>query len=281
MHDEKKHGKWIPGYEGMYSITTDGRVYSHKDNKKLNIDPTEKTVMMLDDGIKFIHLHRPPRVTDKRKIGRLVLTVHGGQPRPSPLHLVGYRDGDFENTSLENLFWYQPTDLHREDLHGKFVEGFPDYSITKEGVLWSFLGRFPVKFTGETTKAGYTRYTLRGRDGKVKRRMAHQLVLEAYVGPKPEDKPFVCHNDGNPTNNALSNLRYDTPKGNSADKQIHGTQVFGTEHPQAKLDPPKVREIRKLLKTTNRTMVDIGREFGVSKRVVFNIKHRQSWRHVV
>jgi Pyruvate/2-oxoacid:ferredoxin oxidoreductase delta subunit len=35
----------------------------------------------------------------------------------------------------------------------------------------------------------------------------------------------VCHKDGNPVNNRLGNLRYDTPAGNSQDAMKHGTHV--------------------------------------------------------
>lgn len=44
----------------------------------------------------------------------------------------------------------------------------------------------------------------------------HVLVLEAFVGPRPSGLE-ACHWDDNPTNNALSNLRWDTPEANRAD----------------------------------------------------------------
>ncbi len=39
----------------------------------------------------------------------------------------------------------------------------------------------------------------------------HQLVMETFIGPCPIGME-ICHNDGNPANNNLDNLRYDTPK---------------------------------------------------------------------
>jgi hypothetical protein len=50
---------------------------------------------------------------------------------------------------------------------------------------------------------------------------AHVLVLEAFIGPRPEGL-FVCHNDGNPANNVVSNLRWGTPSENTHDKKLHG-----------------------------------------------------------
>nr|WP_232111245.1 HNH endonuclease signature motif containing protein [Nocardia wallacei] len=54
-----------------------------------------------------------------------------------------------------------------------------------------------------------------------KLRTAHSLVAEAFIGPRPEGLQ-VCHNDGDPTNNMLANLRYDTPSENQTDIVRHG-----------------------------------------------------------
>ena len=55
-----------------------------------------------------------------------------------------------------------------------------------------------------------------------KRLSLHRLILAAFI-PMPRPGMLACHNDGDPTNSMLSNLRWDTPKGNNADKQRHGT----------------------------------------------------------
>ena len=53
-------------------------------------------------------------------------------------------------------------------------------------------------------------------------RTVHRMVLEAFVGPQPAGHEG-CHNDGNPRNNSLANLRWDDHSANIRDKQIHGT----------------------------------------------------------
>lgn len=53
------------------------------------------------------------------------------------------------------------------------------------------------------------------------RRKVHRLVLTAFVGPAPAGHEG-CHNDGDPSNNALSNLRWDTHRANSLDRIKHG-----------------------------------------------------------
>jgi hypothetical protein len=50
----------------------------------------------------------------------------------------------------------------------------------------------------------------------------HALVLEAFVGPRPQ-KHDVCHFDGSKDNNRLSNLRWGTRKENMQDAVRHGT----------------------------------------------------------
>ena len=58
--------------------------------------------------------------------------------------------------------------------------------------------------------------------GKSKVHAVHPLVAEAFIGPRPEGME-VCHYDGNPANNHVDNLRYDTPSENAFDKVRHGT----------------------------------------------------------
>jgi hypothetical protein len=52
----------------------------------------------------------------------------------------------------------------------------------------------------------------------------HALVLEAFVGPRPHGLE-CCHGDGNPANNRVDNLRWDTRSANIFDSVRHGTNV--------------------------------------------------------
>ncbi|UOE45960.1 NUMOD4 motif-containing HNH endonuclease [Agromyces larvae] len=85
------------------------------------------------------------------------------------------------------------------------------------------LGRFRkgVALRPSTLNGGHQMVRL-ALDGNQKPALVHRLVLEAFVGPAPEGTEG-CHNDGNPANNRLENLRWDTPSANHRDKREHGT----------------------------------------------------------
>lgn len=78
---------------------------------------------------------------------------------------------------------------------------------------------------------GYRRVGLAQRTSQV-----HALVLLAFVGPRP-DGLQACHNDGDPGNNRVDNLRWDTPSSNIQDLIRHGrhNQLTKTRCPREHL----------------------------------------------
>lgn len=50
----------------------------------------------------------------------------------------------------------------------------------------------------------------------------HRLVALVFLGHPPKGKPWVCHKDGDPTNNKVGNLVWASPKDNSEDMVKHG-----------------------------------------------------------
>lgn len=64
--------------------------------------------------------------------------------------------------------------------------------------------------------------TMLRKPGSKKCMKAHRAVALAFLGPEPEGM-MVCHNDGDPTNNDVSNLRYDTKSANALDSVAHGS----------------------------------------------------------
>ena len=95
----------------------------------------------------------------------------------------------------------------------------------------------------------------------------HCLVLEVFVGPRP-DGMYGCHNDGNRDNNAISNLRWDTPKSNQLDRIKHGNDQYGEHNGSAKLTNIQADEILKIRSTTGMPYYKIAEKFGVSRATI-------------
>lgn len=114
-------------------------------------------------------------------------------------------------------------------------EGIYDVSI--DGRVRSRARRYetrPGVFANRSARMLQPQWTTDGyliaflsRDGSKRELRVHRLVLEAFVGPCPEGMEG-CHNDGDKTNNHVSNLRWDTRSANTHDKVRHGA------HPQAR-----------------------------------------------
>lgn len=121
------------------------------------------------------------------------------------------------------------------------------------------------------------------RGGARKMAMVHQLVLAAFAGPCPPGQEG-CHNNGQPADCALANLRWDTHAANMADMVRHGASAAGERHWNVKLTDADVREIRRLWDSGTRpghrhsrwcgctwTQVSIAERFGVSRTRVTTI----------
>lgn len=72
---------------------------------------------------------------------------------------------------------------------------------------------------GTPDKNGYLKVNLRDGLGRVKTRMIHCLVAEAFIGPRPTGQ-VVCHFPNGSWDNRASNLRWDTHAGNERDKRL-------------------------------------------------------------
>lgn len=83
-------------------------------------------------------------------------------------------------------------------------------------------------------KDGYLRLNL-SMSGRRRNWRVHMLVMLAFVGPPPEDRPQVAHWDGDESNNKLGNLRYATVVDNCLDKHRHGRMPVGMKSPLAKI----------------------------------------------
>lgn len=113
---------------------------------------------------------------------------------------------------------------------------------------------------------------------KRRSRMIHQLVMESFVGPRP-DGLEACHNDGNNTNNKLSNLRYDTPTSNQADRVLHGTSNRGERMARSKLNRAQVDEIIARCAAGEKQNA-VAKIYGVDPSHVSRIVNQGVWSYV-
>lgn len=82
------------------------------------------------------------------------------------------------------------------------------------------------RFSGQFLKPnrhrdGYLKVYLH-KNGARSVRFVHRLVAEAFLGLSDLD---VRHNNGNPSDNRLLNIRYGTPSENAMDSVVHGTHA--------------------------------------------------------
>lgn len=131
---------------------------------------------------------------------------------------------------------------------------------------------------GISKGGGYPVVNLCDEQGQ-KTRTVHSLVLEAFVGPRP-DGMLTRHLNGDPSDNRLENLCYGTPAENSADAAQHGTLCQGERAGMSKLMEGQVLEIRALYSGGNFTLKELGERYGVSLSNIGYIIRRKSWSHV-
>lgn len=96
----------------------------------------------------------------------------------------------------------------------------------------------------------------------------HQLVAEAFLGPRPKGQE-VRHLDGNPLNNCADNLCYGTRTENIID-------VMRIGKPWRKLCAEQVRDIRQRLQA-GESGAKLAREYGVGEACISSIKVGRSF----
>lgn len=141
-----------------------------------------------------------------------------------------------------------------------------------------------------TNTSGYYSVILY-RDGKSKTRTVHQLVLETFVGKRPEG--MECnHGDGIKANNKLNNLEWVTKSENH--KHAHrlglmktpnpkgsiNEKVCGEKHGQARLTDANVNTIRILYKNGWSQRALAG-EYNTPQSNIFLIVNDKTWKHLL
>jgi len=167
----------------------------------------------------------------------------------------------------------------------KAIPGFPGYEVSNRGQVRSFwkdgyhakIEDNPCKILSPSHGTGRYPHVNLCKKGKQYTRRIHRLVLEIFVGPCPFGME-ACHNDGQPTNNYLTNLRWDTRKNNCHDKKIHGRDNTGSRNGQAKLTEKDIEHIVRLYNNGYSIGV-IAKLFTVQSSNISQILCGKTWGH--
>ena len=230
---------FIDGLETNYTISEEGIVKNSKTGRimKINKGNVQITVNGKNTG---------------RSVGKIVAEAF--IPNPDNLPVVDHIDGDKMNNKVENLRWISnkqnslntwekrrengttnagrklgrrkreniveinPLFLTDDEKQIKLDGELIPYSVNKNGEIRNLR-------TGKFLKGSILhtyRYINFRWDGKQKNKAVHRLVAETFL-PNENDCPVVDHIDGDRLNNKIENLRWVTPRQNSANIHLDKT----------------------------------------------------------
>jgi len=157
---------------------------------------------------------------------------------------------------------------HGDPLAGRTPEGVPEAWLRSHAthdepgcLIWPF---------SKGKKYGHVTF-----DGR--KTTPHRAMCELVNGPPPSASHEAAHDCGKGHEGCVhpGHLRWDTSKGNHADRLIHGTHTRGERNGWAKLDRENVREIRRLHGVVK--MKEIAERFGVHIGTVEKIIAGRAW----
>lgn len=155
------------------------------------------------------------------------------------------------------------------------IPGADGYEASSLGRVRCWKHRFGLRKTPKVLRAclsttGYPRVRIRARS-----RAVHQLVLEAFHGPRPIGH-VTRHLNGVRTDNRPENLRWGTYEENSADQARHGTAARGERSGVSRLTDEIVRAIR----SSTASNMQIAKALGVATSTVWYVRNGCTWKHV-
>lgn len=166
---------------------------------------------------------------------------------------------------------------------------WPKYEVSNRGEVrsWVLVNRprgtttSPKVLVGNFDKEGQRRVKIHDGNGGVFVRGVHVLVLETFVGPRPEG--FVaCHGPNGNTDDSLANLEWGTRSKNQGDdRRRDGTMpnLKGENSGRAKWSDADVLGVRQLA-VEGYTTVEIATRYGMSRNHAWKIITRKIWTHI-
>ena len=152
------------------------------------------------------------------------------------------------------------------------IPGLPGYFVSNQGRVRGMRG-WVLALRPYTSD--YRRVQVALRLGLYQDRYVHELVLLAFIGPRPSDVHEVDHEDKDRANNRLSNLSWLTLAENRARRDV----PKGERQHSAKLKEIQVRAVR-VLCFEGRGDTEIAREYGVGRKTIADIRTGKTWGHL-
>jgi len=136
-----------------------------------------------------------------------------------------------------------------------------------ENGCWICTSHMPHKGMGRR----YFKCTVHGRA-----ELMHRHMYRLVHGDIPEGR-VVRHTCDNPLCINPAHLLLGTHADNVRDRVNRGRSAIGEKNGRAKLTEAQVRAIRQ---ASGRTGASLARQHQVDRKVIHNIRHRKSWKHV-
>lgn len=203
--------KTIPGFPG-YEVNTDGVVRTKDTHEVLDVVKSARS------NRPAVFIKNATYKYSKYPIARLVLLAFDATPIEKTFkYSVHYTDGNENNYTLDNINWtsayYFPTDVpgincSRDTL--VTIPGYTRYKIDIHGNIYD-TKRDTTKLSytlGKNSRCYYSVYTDNGEQRHVAR--YRLLALTFIAHPKDTDLLVVNHIDGDPSNDAITNLEWVT-----------------------------------------------------------------------
>lgn len=233
-----------------------------------------------------IRLHNSSNKILKMRPVFCTLKRHAGESLPHPAHLTtaSFVKKGTLMAAAQSTDSLPPLPI-ADGIDFRTVEYAPGYCVGSNGTVWSCRRPGPTKGFGNWKQLrptndvyGYATICLM-IDGTSRKRKVHTLVLECFVGARP-DGAVACHfPSSDKSNNSASNLMWGTISENEQHKLIHGTKTIGENNNKAKLSVSDVIEIRRR-RAAGERCTDLAADFGVTSEQIGNITRRLQWKHI-
>lgn len=156
------------------------------------------------------------------------------------------------------------------------IAGFPRYEVSCLGFVRLVGSDKPLT---PTLRSGNLRVGFVDKFGYVVNHPIHRLVASAFLGMPGFAGAQIDHNDGNRTNNRVTNLRWASVLEQRVGRLRSPPRPQDRKTTTAKLDEREVLDIRVRLANRDKQN-NIAEDYGVSRSVISAIKCNRAWSHV-